>query len=261
MEYTYDIEMFRETFESDFTYINGFLRNVHRFADKRALYCPLREQGWTYDQLNREANRLAHALLADGVKRNDVIMYQMPNSAEFVFSYLAPQKIGAINSPINFRLSPGETAMILDDSKPVVFLYDEEIQEMVVKALEMAQHKPKRVVLVDTFHKVDLPEGHIRYEEYVKEHSEDNPPRERPGHIYDENTRLYTSGTTGLPKGVALNNINDVLSAHDVIMHFPLSQLDRTMNMSPWFHRGGLHSGGPTPTLVCWRRGCDPSPI
>ena len=90
------------------------------------------------------------------------------------------------------RLSPGETAMILDDSKPVVFLYDEEIQEMVVKALEMAQHKPKRVVLVDTFHKVDLPEGHIRYEEYVKEHSEDNPPRERPGHIYDrEHPSVY----------------------------------------------------------------------
>ena len=37
MEYTYDVTMFRETFESDFTYINGFLRNVHRFADKRAL--------------------------------------------------------------------------------------------------------------------------------------------------------------------------------------------------------------------------------
>ena len=62
-------------------------------------------------------------------------------------------------------------------------------------------------------------------------------------------TRLYTSGTTGLPKGVPLNNLNEVLSAHDVIMHFPLGPTDRTMNMSPWFHRGGLHSGGPNPTL------------
>ena len=103
MEYTYDIEMFRETFESDFTYINGFLRNVHRFADKRALYCPLREQGWTYDQLNREANRLAHALLADGVKRNDVIMYQIP-IPQSLYLVIGAQKIGAINSPINFPL-------------------------------------------------------------------------------------------------------------------------------------------------------------
>lgn len=249
MGYTYDAAMFQKTFESGFTYLNGFLRNVRRFGQKRALYCPLREQGWTYDQLNREANRLAHALQKDGVQPQDVVMYQMPNSAEFVFSYLAPQKLGAINSPINFRLSPGETALILDDSKPVVFLYDEEIREMVVKALSMAKHQPKTVVMVDAFHKAELPQGHIRYEDYVSGQSEENPERARPGHIYEENTRLYTSGTTGLPKGVALNNINDVLSAHDVIMHFPLSQQDRTMNMSPWFHRGGLHSGGPTPTL------------
>ncbi len=46
-----------------------------------------------------------------------------------------------------------------------------------------------------------------------------------------------------------LNNINEVLSAHDVAMHFPLSPVDKTMNMSPWFHRGGIHSGGPCPTL------------
>lgn len=68
-------------------------------------------------------------------------------------------------------------------------------------------------------------------------------------HIYDEVLRLQTSGTTGTPKGVPLNAINEVLSAHDVIMHFPLSPVDITMNMTPWFHRGGIHSGGPTPTL------------
>lgn len=60
---------------------------------------------------------------------------------------------------------------------------------------------------------------------------------------------MQTSGTTGTPKGVPLNNVNEVLSAHDVIMHFPLNPTDITMNMTPWFHRGGLHSGGPTPTL------------
>ncbi|EKC51866.1 AMP-dependent synthetase and ligase, partial [human gut metagenome] len=57
------------------------------------------------------------------------------------------------------------------------------------------------------------------------------------------------SGTTGTPKGVPLNNANEVLSAHDAIMHFPLTPNDVTMNMTPWFHRGGLHSGGPTATL------------
>jgi long-chain acyl-CoA synthetase len=60
---------------------------------------------------------------------------------------------------------------------------------------------------------------------------------------------MFTSGTTGLAKGIPSNNATEVLSAHDVIMHFPLSPADVTMNLTPWFHRGGLHSGGLTPTL------------
>jgi acyl-CoA synthetase (AMP-forming)/AMP-acid ligase II len=67
--------------------------------------------------------------------------------------------------------------------------------------------------------------------------------------IYDETTRLYTSGTTGMPKGVCLNSLVEVLTAHDVIMHFPLSPEDKTLNMTPWFHRGGVSSGGPCPVF------------
>ncbi|PZU31876.1 MAG: ATP phosphoribosyltransferase, partial [Actinomyces sp.] len=44
-------------------------------------------------------------------------------------------------------------------------------------------------------------------------------------------------------------DVVEVMSAHDVIMHFPLTPQDRTLNMTPWFHRGGLHSGGPNPTF------------
>ncbi len=64
-----------------------------------------------------------------------------------------------------------------------------------------------------------------------------------------ETTRLYTSGTTGMPKGVPVNSVAEVLTAHDVIMHFPLTPEDRTLNMTPWFHRGGLYSGGPNPVF------------
>ncbi|GLB59169.1 class I adenylate-forming enzyme family protein [Cytobacillus sp. NCCP-133] len=248
-QYTYDITMFKDTFEYEFTYMKGFLRNVHRFSARPAVTCPLRNRTWTYAELNQEVNQLAHALLEDGIGKNDVVMYQLLNSAEFVFCYLAPQKIGAINCTINFRLSPGETASIIDDSKPEVFVYDAEIKETAEKALEMSKHKPRRIVLVDMTCEVTVPEGHVDYSKYVEGKSMDNPKHDRPTHIYDETTRIYTSGTTGSPKGVPLNNINDVLSAHDVAMHFPLSPVDKTMNMSPWFHRGGLHSGGPTPTL------------
>jgi long-chain acyl-CoA synthetase len=248
-QYTYDISMFKETFEHEFTYINGFMRNVHRFAHSIALVCPLKERTWTYTELNREVNKLAHALLDDGVGKNDVVTYQLLNSAEFIYCFLAPQKVGAIHNPINFRLSPGETAYILDDSKPSVFIYDADIKDDVLQALSLAKHKPKRIVMVDVSGEVPLEEGHIAFEKYMEGKSQENPDIKLKKHIYDENTRLYTSGTTGMPKGIPLNNINDVLSAHDVAMHFPLTPKDITMNMSPWFHRGGIHSGGPAPTL------------
>jgi acyl-CoA synthetase (AMP-forming)/AMP-acid ligase II len=249
MEPTYDSTMFRETFEKEFTFLKGFMRNVHRFADHPALTCPLRQAQWTYAGLNRSVNRLAHALLADGAGKNAVVMFQLLNCAEFVFCYLAPHKTGAISCPINFRLSPGETAMILDDSRPEVYVYDAEIRETAMKALAMARHRPRRVVLVDIRDQEAAPEGHTTFRDYVQGRSEEDPDIGAPALTFDEVTRLYTSGTTGLPKGVPLNNINEVLSAHDVIMHFPLSPQDKTMNMSPWFHRGGLHSGGPNPTL------------
>ncbi|WP_256131027.1 class I adenylate-forming enzyme family protein [Anaerovorax odorimutans] len=249
MSFTYDATMFKETFETSFTYLNGFMRNVSRFADRPALFDPETEKRWSYAELNQDVNRLANALAEDGIRKNDVIMYQLANCAEFVFCYLAPQKIGAINSPINYRLAPGETAMSIDDSRPKVFVYDMESRETVQEALAMCAHRPEILIMTGCTDEDELPRGHITYEDYVKDQSDENPVRTEPSHIYDETTRLYTSGTTSRPKGVPLNNINEVLSAHDVLMHFPLTPMDRTMNMTPWFHRGGLHSGGPCPTL------------
>ncbi len=248
-QFTYDIEMFQDTFENDFTFLNGFLRNTRRYADAIAITCHLRERQWTYRTLNEECNRLAHALIADGVGKTDVVMYQLYNCAEWVFLYLAPQKLGAINCPINFRLSYGETANIIDDSKPKVFFYDAADAVTAEQALNAAAHKPKTVVMVDLSGTATPFAGAVSYGDYVQGRSIGEPGIHRPTHIYDEVTRLYTSGTTGRPKGVPLNNINEIFSAHDVIMHFPLSPQDRTLNMTPWFHRGGLYAGGPNPTL------------
>ena len=250
MSYTYDIEMFKDTFEHEFTWLNGFMRNVRRFGFKPAMIDPQQDKVWTYEELNRDVNRFANALKANGIGKNDAVLYLLPNSPQFALCYIAPQKIGAINCPANFNLAAGETALLINHNKPKVFIYDYEYAEEMQKALALCVEKPEIIIMVDYEHKcTKLPKGHILFEDFMKDADDSNPPVDFEPHIYDEVTRLFTSGTTSLPKGVPLNNINEVLSAHDVIMHFPLNPTDITMNMTPWFHRGGLHSGGLTPTL------------
>lgn len=109
--YSYDVSMFRETFETQYTYLNGFLRNVRRFGNRPALHDPKSGCCWTYKELNAAANRLAHALRADGVGKNDVVMFALLNSPEFIFFYLAAHKIGAIACPVNYRQGAGEIAL------------------------------------------------------------------------------------------------------------------------------------------------------
>ncbi len=91
--YTYDVTMFKETFEKEYTYINGFLRNVHRFANRPAMTYPFRGQTWTYADLNKDVNKLAHALLEDGIEKNEVVMYQLLIYWNLFFCHLAHKKL------------------------------------------------------------------------------------------------------------------------------------------------------------------------
>src|SRR5574344_1267012 len=110
---TYNVTEFKKHFECEFTWLNGFMRNVHRFGYRTALFDPASGRKWTYKEFNLECNRFANAMLKSNVQKGDVVMYQLYNSPEFAFSYVAPQKIGAITNPTNYNLSPGETAQII----------------------------------------------------------------------------------------------------------------------------------------------------
>jgi acyl-coenzyme A synthetase/AMP-(fatty) acid ligase len=70
-----------------------------------------------------------------------------------------------------------------------------------------------------------------------------------PQKAFSETTRLYTSGTTGRPKGVPVNNINEILTCFDTITNLRMTTDDVLLNLSPWFHRGGIHIAGPAPGL------------
>ncbi|SFM98008.1 class I adenylate-forming enzyme family protein [Thermodesulforhabdus norvegica] len=245
---TYNERYFREFFERNFLYIEGFMRNVRRYGDRPALVDVESDRSWNYRELNAEANRFARTLLASNLKPGDVVTYQLMNCPEFAFIYLGCQKIGVINNPINYRLSSGETAYILEDSLSRVYIFDVSIRETAEEALKLSKHKPDVVVVVG---EGEAGSGVIPYREFISGASDENPedPFRFGRGAFSETTRLYTSGTTGKPKGVPLNNINEILTAHDVIMHLHLTVDDVLLNISPWFHRGGIHIGGPGPAF------------
>ena len=191
MSYTYDITMFKETFESEFTWLNGFMRNVRRFGTRPAVIDPANHKNWSYAELNADANRFANQLKADGVKKSDIVFMQLFNSPEFLFTYIATQKIGAITNPANFNFSPGETAEIINHNRPRVYLYDAEMVQTAVKALRICSHKPEIVIAVNhTVKDFTVPEGHILYEDYVKDAPDTDPP------VDFEPPRAYRSTTS-----------------------------------------------------------------
>lgn len=244
-----NLENFKNIFEKEYTWVAGFMRNVYRYPDKKAMIFPQTKESWTYAELNRIVNKFSNALVKDGIKKGDVIMYQLLNCPVFAFTYVAAHKVCAVNCPINYRLSAGEIAMNLDDSHPEVFIFEAEHTQVIREALDLADYKPKRMIITDIKGVKEAPEWCIPFEDYIADESDDEPEIEYEHNIYDETTRLYTSGTTGRQKGVPITSINEVLSSHDVIIHFPLDQRDLTMNTTPWFHRGGIHCAGPAPTF------------
>ena len=236
---------FKDVFERYYTWLEGYMRNVRRFADKPAMIDPDTERSWTYRELDQACNQLSHALHADGTGHGSVVMLMLGNCPEFAFSYIAAQKNGAVCCPVNFRISAGELAYCIDDSRPSVLMYGAEFRDTVLQALELAEHRPARLVIVDGAGT----EESVSYEEYTAGQATTPFEPDFEYSTFDETSRLYTSGTTGRPKAVPMTSINEVLSAHDVMIHFPMSYRDVTVNTTPWFHRGGLHCAGPCPAF------------
>ncbi len=237
--YVYDPSALREVFDHHFTFSAGFWRNVHRYAERLAMLDPATGKSWTYAELGEDVNRLAAGLSAHGIGPGDAITVQLFNSPEFALIYLAAQRLRAIPALINFRFSPGETAYVLDDSLPKAHVFDATLTDNTQEALGIAAHQPTLLVRVGE----GTGEGPVPFGTLLE--SDADLPVIAGVSTWDESTRLYTSGTTGMPKGVPLPSVAEVLTAHDVIMHFPLTPEDKTLNMTPWFHRGGISPGGP----------------
>lgn len=167
-------------------------RSAERLPDKPALI--MGEASLTYGQFNRRANRLANALMAQGLKKGDRVAVLTNNCIEFFEIYLALCKSGGVMVPINNLLRLGEMNRIVDYIEPRFIIYHRDFQELVTQVMLDNPCLEKAVCLGG-----ESATDHLDYEALMAGASEAEPGVEIRGE--DLMSIFLTSGTTGRPKG------------------------------------------------------------
>lgn len=201
-------------------------------------------RAWTYAQLDAEVNRHAHGLLALGLGRGDVVAAFLYNTPAFVFTLLAAARIGAVFNPINYRLAPQELAFILQDGAARALVYEREVAEVVARTQALLgddSARPAHWIYADEGAADATPEGaSARLGELAAGQAGDAP--QVPVEETDPCILMYTSGTTGRPKGVLHTHRSKL--AHNALMHqvMQLRREDVGLSVAPLNHTAELHT-------------------
>ncbi len=260
--------------------------NIGLLLTKRAALSPRMEalveveagRRFTYPELNERANRTANALTALGVRKGDRVALLLMNCAEFVESFFALAKLGAITVPLNWRLVPDELAFILADSGATTLIYGAELRDTVATLEERSRKEaaserrtagdaPVRAagakttaagadaagarIAVRTWIQVG---GETR-DAFARDYAElqgTGASTEPEIAAADEDALyiMYTSGTTGLPKGAVHTHRSVLWACFTIGVTADVRYGDRYGIVLPLFHVGAL-----TPLLGDVHRG------
>jgi acyl-CoA synthetase (AMP-forming)/AMP-acid ligase II len=213
--------------------VGGLLaRNARLWPDRVGLEDAGR--AWTFATWDARVNRLANALAGSGIGRGDRVALLSHNREELVSAFLAAEKIGAVPVPMNFRLAPGEIAHILDDAGARCLVVETDLAEGAGAA---AAGRPE-LALVEIGGR-RLP-GAREFEAFAAG-GRDVDPGVRVAED-DVACFLYTSGTTGRPKGVVLTHAAHVALCVGCVMEYRLGRDDRALNIAPVYHVAGMQS-------------------
>lgn len=207
-------------------------RAAAQYPHRRAVI--YEDRVYTYAEYNARVNRAAHALAGLGVEFGDHVAILGRNSVEYLELCHASAKIGAVFGTINWRLAPREISFIVTDGDSKVLVIEAGFQDTVARVLD----ELAGVTLVVFDGEVTL-SGALRYEDLVAAASDAEPAAEVGGD--DEALIMYTSGTTGLPKGAVLTHGNVCWDAVSYLTYAPPMPYDCLLVGMPMNHVSGLH--------------------
>jgi long-chain acyl-CoA synthetase len=188
----------------------------------------------TFADLTAASNRVANALIASGVGRGDRVGFVDRNCTEFWECYLGTLKAGAVLVPLNFRLSADELAWSLGDAGASVVVADAAFAPLLSSA-------ERSVVLIDGHpggsDLMQPTEGQIDYADWLSEAAATDPGRDAEGHEYVQ--LIYSSGTTGRPKGVLVSAHQQEWSVGAFGSCFDVDERSRSLVPVPYYHVAG----------------------
>jgi acyl-CoA synthetase (AMP-forming)/AMP-acid ligase II len=189
---------------------------------------------FTYSEFVNKVARIQKYLKKTGLKKGEAINIIAPNSADFLILYFAALSMGIIVCPINYSLVPREIQFIINDSKSRFVFVDEEYLN---KVEEIIGKIPKIEEIVLLARNTNNSKFFNLFEVYKEPQVEINVSSEVE--LEDKSVIIYTSGTSGNPKGVTLTHANLMADAQAIAEWFSFNEKTRTLCILPLFHNNG----------------------
>jgi acyl-CoA synthetase (AMP-forming)/AMP-acid ligase II len=231
-----------------------FSRAVRLFPDKLAVVDGA--QRYTYQALAARVNRLSNALQRLGVCKGEKVAVLSPNSHRMLEAFFAVPQLGAVLTPLNYRLTAPEFAYILEHSESKVVLLDWEYAHQLAPLVDQLKGVQHYLLLRDT----EEPTATLPAQDYETVLAAASPEFTTTVDIAETDlaTLNYTSGTTARPKGVMLSHRACATSVINYLTALQVRPTDVYLHTLPMFHAngwGGIWAhAGVGGTQVCLRK-------